>query len=426
MANTRLNTAPLVIASPAIEHRRPGIGSLLMRLGAVGSVGLPLLLLLVPIFWPPGSGAYSPILGVFVLFIVFLMLIAPLVAIAGVIVAAISFPLSFRGELRAEDTGLVITRDQREVRFGKERFDGGILLPGGFPSGKHPKVALHLKGGNVIHAEVDDATMAYRLLDRLEIEPAKRRVTIALASPVRQLFAGCLSLPISIVFFAMPLGYLVSRNQPPQWPVVGYAFCVFLSMLVVMRIARPTEVSIGNDGLRIRTPLRDEWIPYDRVRSVEARANALFVEQGGPGTNSRRNRIATGSADLMLALANRIRMAMALGSNGDGDTTAGQKLDPQGKTLEAWKKDLQFLVTSIGYRKAGITPDALLSLVEDPDLPLGQRLGAAVALRIVEHPEARERIRIAADACADEDMKRAFDEIATGELSERVFRRAVE
>ena len=426
MANARLNTAPLVINSLAIEHRRPGIGSLLMRLGAGGSVGLPLLMLVFPIFWPAGSGAFSPILAIIVLLILAGMLIAPLVAIAGVILTSISFPLSFRGELRADDAGLVITRNQRETRFGKDRFDGGIVLPGGFSPGKRPKVALHLKGGHVIHAEVDDGTMAYRLLDRLGIDPAKRSVAIALASPVRQLFAGCLSLPISAVFFAMPLGYLVSRDKAAQWPVVGYAFCVFLTMLVVMRIARPTEVVIGNEGLRIRTPLRDEWIPYDHIRSVEERANALYVEQVRPGANPRRNRIATGSADLMLALAGRIRMAMALGSNGDGDTAASRKLDPQGKTLEEWKRDLRFLVTSIGYRNAGISPEVLLSLVDDPDLPPGQRLGAAVALHIAEHPDAGERIRMAANACADEDMKRAFEAASTGELSERVLRGAVE
>ena len=127
----------------------------------------------------------------------------------------------------------------------------------------------------------------------------------------------------------------------------------------------------------------------------------------------------------MLALAGRIRMAMALGSNGDGDTAASRKLDPQGKTLEEWKRDLRFLVTSIGYRNAGISPEVLLSLVDDPDLPPGQRLGAAVALHIAEHPDAGERIRMAANACADEDMKRAFEEASTGELSERVLRRAV-
>jgi hypothetical protein len=424
MANAPLNTDFLVITSPAIERRRPGKGRLLMGIGAGSFVGLPALGFLVVLVGFPSQGKPAPIIGLIFLLIMVGTFFAPLVAIAGAILSAISFPLSFRGELQADDSGLVIQRGQRETRLGKERIDGGILLPGG--PGKRPKIALYLKGGDVIHAEVDDGITAYRLLDRLGIDPAKRRVAMAVASPVRQLVAGCLSLPLSIVVFTIPLGYLVSRNPAADWPVVAYAFCVLFTMLGAMRIARPTEVIIGNDGLRIRTPLRDEWIPYGFIRSVEEIGNALYIEEIRPGTNARRNRIATGPADVMLALASRIRIAMALGSNGDGDTSASWKLDPKGKSLADWKTDLRLLITSRGYRKAGVSPEVLLSVVDDPDLPPGQRLGAAVALCFAQHPEAQERIRIAADGCADEAMKRAFEEASTGEISERVLRRAVE
>lgn len=423
MSDAPLNTAPLVITSLAIERRRLGIGSRLMRVGAASCVGLPALGLFVIMLWSPKD---SPLVGVVVLSIFVGILIAPLLTIAGVILSAIPFPFSFRGELQADDTGLIIRRGQRETRFGKERIDSGIVLPGGFPPGKRSKVALYLKGGEVIHAELDDGTMAHRLLGRLGIDPAKRRVAMALASPVRQLFAGCLSLPLSIVFFAMPLGYIASNNKSADWPTVVYCFSVLFTMLAVMRLARPTEVIIGNEGLRIRTSLRDERIPYTRIQSVEESGNALFVDVLRPGAPSRRTRIAKGSADVMLALASRIRMAMALGSNGDSDTSAGWKLDPNGKPLDQWKNDLRSLVTSIGYRKAGVSPEVLLSLLDDPDLPPGQRLGAAVALRFADHPESRERIRLAADACSDEGMKRAFEEASTGELSERALRRAID
>jgi hypothetical protein len=194
-----------------------------------------------------------------------------------------------------------------------------------------------------------------------------------------------------------------------------------------MRFTRPAEVIIGNDGLRIRTPLRDQWIPYAHIQSVDEKANDLYVDVVQPGAASRRIRIAKGSADILPGLAGRIRMAMALGSNGDdGQSFVGQKLDPQGKTWDAWKDELRALVAATGYRKTNISQEVLLSVVEDPDMPPGQRLGAAVALRFADYPQAHERIRIAADACADESVKRAFEEASAGELSERVFRNAVE
>jgi hypothetical protein len=426
MSDNRQNPELLVIPSRSITHRRPRLGGLLMRLGAWGAVGLPAIETLLLVLLPAKEGLVFKLFGLVSLVIVMGTFVAPLIAIAGAILTAISFPFSFSGELRADDTGLIIVRGKRETRLGKDRFEGGIVFPSVIASGKPPKVALNLKGGNVIYADLADGMAGHRLLDRLGIDPAKRRVAVALTSPLRQLGAGCLSVPLSIVVFAIPLGMLLAYTKAPDWPIVVYCFCILFTMIVVMRIARPTEVIIGNDGLRIRTWSRDQWIPYARIRSVEERAKALFVEVVLTDPLTQRIQIASGSADMMLALAGRIRIAMALGSNGEADSALGERLEPQGKPLEQWKSELRSLVSTAGYRRTNLSSEVLLSVIDDPDMPPGQRLGAAVALRFAEHPEASERIRFAAEACADENVKRAFEQVSTGELSEQQLRRAIE
>ena len=55
--------------------------------------------------------------------------------------------------------------------------------------------------------------------------------------------------------------------------------------------------------------------------------------------------------------------------------------------------------------------------------PAERRIAAAVALSATLRDEARQRVRIAVEACADDDLRRALSSAAEGEIDEPALAR---
>jgi hypothetical protein len=417
---------PLVVQSTRIERRRPGLGERLMRLGLGGFFLLPAVGLSVSEAFKATQMPMLPLLGgLFMVAILAGTAVCPFIGIGGFVASAVSFPSAYPGVVKADDAGLVLVRGTLETSIAKERIEGGIVLPGSPPLVPRPKVEVYLRGGDVLLIEVPDGISAHRLLGRLGIDPERRRVAVPLAAPSRQFFTGCASMPLVLVFWCVVLGLLLSVYPNAKWAGPATVWGMAFSLLVILRLSRTDEVIVGNDGLRIRGKLWDRWIPFSSVQFIAESNEVLFLDVARPAGGTRRIEVARGKREIVMALAGRIRVAMALGSNGQGGTTVGAQIDPKGKTFAQWKEGLRALVADGGYRQRALSPEALLSLLEDPDASPGHRLGAAMALRIAEHPEARARIHVAADACADEGMRRALEEAAEGELAERTVARVV-
>jgi len=64
-------------------------------------------------------------------------------------------------------------------------------------------------------------------------------------------------------------------------------------------------------------------------------------------------------------------------------------------------------------------------VLESTAAPRERRIGAALALRAASHPEARARIRAAAETSADEDLRVALEQAAKGEMDEQALERAL-
>ena len=81
-------------------------------------------------------------------------------------------------------------------------------------------------------------------------------------------------------------------------------------------------------------------------------------------------------------------------------------LDRRGRPLEAWAADLRGRIgTAAGYRASAVVPEQLAAVAEHAAMSPERRVAAAVSAAASGDPAARRRIRLAARACADEELR---------------------
>jgi hypothetical protein len=403
----------------SFEQRRPGLGRKLARASLVLAFGLPIVLLVGALFGIQLPYALKSVLRVLLLGGLGL---SPLLALSSMIATSLSLPRPAPAGLDASDAGLRIVRGGLERWIDRASIAGGIVVP----RLKGPQVRLYLRNGDVVTLQLQSGIAAHRLLDQLGIDAERRRVSVPVGSPNRPLVAGCLGGPFIAIAWLLPFGFAAANaGMGAVWPYVLYLAGFTLTLLWIVANARPKEIVVGSDGVRGGGVLRDRWFAYSTIESVEDEGGVLALKVREAG-RSRRIPLVNGPPEEILALSGRIRLAMALGSNEAGGEPVGEILDPRGRPLAAWREALGKLASPAGdYRRSPISQDALLALLSDPDEAPGRRIGAALALRIAEHPEAPARIRIAAEACADDRMRVALEEAAEGEIEERTLRRAL-
>ncbi len=276
-----------------------------------------------------------------------------------------------------------------------------------------------------------------RLLAHVECSAAQRALDTTMAAPYRR-SAGCLRLSLAALLpilgsvalvspcvIAGGLGrawsYLMAGNLTRAFGATGI---VALAAGVVMgvcwlmyRYYRPSRLRIGSDGIRYEKWLGSGYIPYRDVDAVEARTDGVTLQAGG-------REIALQGADE--AVAQRIREAMATQAERRATGLRIERLDRSEDDVRAWKQRIEALATpSADYRDAGLDDGALLDVVEDPGASPEQRVAAAYALSL-GGSSPRHRIAVAAQACADDDMRAALEEAAEGEIAARRVARAME
>jgi hypothetical protein len=185
----------------------------------------------------------------------------------------------------------------------------------------------------------------------------------------------------------------------------------------MVRFYRPRKVRVGTDGVRISGTLGSRLIRYGEIAEIKSEGMAVVLQShDGP------DRVLVGAEP---ALAIRIREAMAAQREHRSSGVRIELLDQGERTAEAWRADLSGLARGSGrYRDRGLSTAELVEVVEDPACSPRRRVAAAFALSHGEpdEPTAR-RVRIAAEACADDQLRQALDEAAQGQLSERKLKR---
>ncbi len=215
-----------------------------------------------------------------------------------------------------------------------------------------------------------------------------------------------------------------------------------LALWGVRRLLRAVvrrEAVVGTDGVVIEGYGTRETIPYARVAEVVRHplgvclalhdgervvlptvvdspeplptAEAAPPPEGARGDVVRRD-----------ALLARIQQAMAYARAGGARQAHLEQLDRRGDGVAAWRERLRVLagtgVEGGGYRRPSIDGDELASIVGDAGVAPERRVAAAVALASLGDERARTGVRIAVDACVDEDLRAALEQASEGEIDE--------
>jgi len=327
------------------------------------------------------------------------------------------------GEIAVDADGVRVSSDDHAWTIPARDVVAGLVLP----TTTGPAVELHLGDGSVLRAGLEHERDAYAVLDRLGVGPERRRVAVTLGSVGRPLLAGCVAFPLAAI-----LGAMMIRELAPLGPDTLKALALMLFMvastLIARRVAEPREIVIGADGVLVRSVWGTRLVPFAEIEDALCAGNRLLLHLRDPRGGRREKLFVLRGHDAGIAagLADRIADAIRA-AGGKPSASAAAELDPAGRPLHAWRAALGKLLTGGGdYRRSALGADHLIAVLEDASAPPARRIGAAIALRDGVHPEARARVRIAADACADEDVRAALEAAAAEEIDEGPIRRVME
>ena len=183
----------------------------------------------------------------------------------------------------------------------------------------------------------------------------------------------------------------------------GVAVLATSAVVAKRRFGAP-KVHVGRDGLRVTGTWTQRFVPYRDIRGVQlfARGVLVLLDDGfvlqlvAPPTEQELLRV---EIDKALA-AHNARSGPGVGA-----------LARQGRPVRAWQEDLRRLADGTpGFRQQAWSREDLERVLEDASASVEQRVGAALALRA--DPGTRLRIRIAASASANEELRAALEACA--------------
>jgi hypothetical protein len=271
---------------------------------------------------------------------------------------------------------------------------------------------------------------AAAVVAELGFAPGQRAVTYRLASRFRRFFhliVGYGAYQIGSVFasvLAIALLGLEDTMNPPF--LLARALGVPLVMLPIFvlgkRLIRAPVIRVGSDGVRIESagfPGR-RFVPYDAIAGVSQLAAGTPIALRAPnGTHVPIVGFAI-DASRRDVLARHVH-AMIVARSAQGPHV---RLGREGRTVAAWRAHIKTLVDGGGYRVAA-SNESLGDLVGRTGLPLDERVGAALALRVAGTPGASARIRVAAEQCVDPKARAALEAVAAEEVDEAALDRAL-
>jgi len=280
----------------------------------------------------------------------------------------------------------------------------------------------------VLAIEVASAAEAEALLDAAGVSAEKRVVTTRLAPATQNVGVGCAALlatAILTLYFVNAIISLLGLIGGPRLEAAWWLGVLALLGAVVAELAFPPILTIGLDGLRLRTLFRRRFVPLSSIAATEDTPDGIgLVRHDGTVLKLKAFTRVTG-ADAIPILRNMVRRAFDASAARRSESVAAEALDRQGEGFTEWLSRLGRLGGTANYRQGNLGLDALAEVMDDGQAPADRRIGAAVTLAKLDGDAGRERVRIAAAATADADLRAALEAAAEEALSEEVALRAI-
>lgn len=300
------------------------------------------------------------------------------------------------------------------------------------------------RGEAIILAPQGGEAIADRVLRAAGVSAGERVLRVPLASAASRIPGG---VTFTILAFATTAFAAVLISMGSMWLLAelmrgasyGGVGPLFLALVVVallavlslglLRALLRREVVVGTDGAVFHGALRKRRVRFDDLVSARREARGVRLHRrdgssillpvvGARGGGAQEEARAS-------ALLRRIEEVLDARAASAVDRPGLAELDRGGRDADAWREHLRGLAREdADYRRAGLTRAELGNVIEDAAAPVGRRVGAALALAAGEPEEARRRVRIAADASADEELKRALEQAAEGEVDMALIERA--
>ncbi len=291
-------------------------------------------------------------------------------------------------------------------------------------------VALRMKDGTLHELELDDPNGAEPLLDRLGLSLDRRALRMPLATGSRW-GAAALALGLGSLVFAFSAIALAGAQDF----LLGLTFvkCITMMLFVgaflgsAIGLKRSLdrldngEVVVGLDGIVIRNKGLARFVPMAELVQADAVGSRVVVRRQPPSGGAHEiidipvACAADGDTSRADAVVDALRRAIE--RRPSQPSTAGEALDRGPKSLRAWRAQLAGMSRAdASYRSVALGNEELGALVLDASAPPDRRVGAALALASTARTEARDLVRIAVPAVADDDLRASLEAAAEGEL----------
>lgn len=332
------------------------------------------------------------------------------------------------GSVTIDEDGVTLEiarRGRRHLARGEiasgwtERFASGI-----------DNVVLQTRSGETVRWRVDDPADARAALTAAGVAPSLRAVTLRLGvagtsrSRFLLVFLALLLAPFMLIAFAAFLGSIIAATfgSDPVSVVLVSSFILGLGLLATTLLVRPlitSTVRIGTDGIGIERLFRRRFVPRALFLGASEGWNYVAISTSDGAVH----RVPVSSSAEAHVVVQRIQEAMA--NRGDAAASkALSRLARNGRPIAAWLRDVRAEARGAGgYREARLDPAEIHALVEDGAAPAERRIAAAAALSGSD--EGKRRVRIAAEACADERLRLAIQEAAEDEVNEGKIEKAL-
>ena len=213
----------------------------------------------------------------------------------------------------------------------------------------------------------------------------------------------------AFLLFAFLPALVLASNLPLS---VGAGFAALVGVALFVLASR-RQVTVGTDAVFARGMWSTHLLRHDEIARVEERASWAGFERmlrlhrrSGPPVDIAFRNDSTSQAPLVREWIEEARVAYAR-------PEPISAFDRGAKPIEPWRSDIERLARrDVRYREAALDPEKASKLLAGADVPVDQRLGAALALRIADPAEAAEKIRVAAEATADPRLRDALSVIA--------------